>query len=388
MPVTDGFELPTIERRIRAYESFGIHRTGWSGDDEAAAWMRDELATAGVDAELERFAFPRVELRTARVTWPDGSADGVPLHDGGFTPPGGADGTLVEVASDDLFGNIAVAAENDPTFAQRTVYERVEALAEAGAVALVLPRADPDGEITVLNAERIDTPFALPVLQVAARNARTLGSAVFLGYEGTVAIEGERLQSHAANVVATLPAADPQAAPVGIMTPRSGWFTCASERGGGIAILLALAEALAEMPDRRRTVHLVASSGHELNHCGLSAYLAARAGIEREAIAWLHLGANVGTSTGPVRAESVDDSLHALAESSLAAAGVERYEMTDARGGEASNIDRAGGRYISIRGGNDFFHSPNDVFERASDASLVAATGRAALRIVEQWLRQ
>ena len=384
--MTEGFELPTIERRIRAYESFGIHRTGWSGDDEAAAWMRDELAGAGVAAELERFAFPRMELRAARLTWPDGAADGVPLYDGGFTPPGGIDGTLVEAGSDDLFGNIAVAGENDPAFAQRTVYERVEELQEAGAVALILPRAGPDGEIAVLNAQRIDTPFALPVLQVAAKDARTLGSAVFLGYEGTVAIEGERLRSRAANVVATLTGAEPQAAPVGVMTPRSGWFTCASERGGGIAILLALAEALTEMPDRRRTVHLVASSGHELNHYGLGAYLAARPGIEREAVAWLHLGANIGSATGPVRAESVDGPLHTLAQSSLAAAGVERYEMIDVRGGEASNIDKAGGRYISIRGGNDFFHSPNDIFDRASDASLVAATGRAALRIVEEWL--
>lgn len=384
--MTDGFELPTIERRIRAYESFGIHRTGWPGDDEAAAWMRDELATAGIDAELERFAFPRVELRAARLTWPDGSADGVPLYDGGFTPPGGIDGTLVEAGSDDLFGNIAVAAENDPAFVQRAVYERVEELEEAGAVALILPRADPDGDIAVLNAQRIDTPFALPVLQLGTSDARTLGSAVFLGYEATVAIEGERLQSRATNVVATLPGADAQAAPVGIMTPRSGWFTCASERGGGIAILLALAEALMGMPDRRRTVHLVASSGHELNHYGLGAYLAARPGSESEAVAWLHLGANIGASTGPVRAESVDASLHALAESSLAAAGVERYEMIEVRGGEASNIDRAGGRYISFRGGNDFFHSPNDVFDRASDASLVAAAGRAALLIVEQWL--
>ena len=60
--------------------------------------------------------------------------------------------------------------------------------------------------------------------------------------------------------------------------------------------------------------------------------------------------------------------------------------MIDQRGGEAVNIDRAGGRYVSFRGRNDFFHSPNDRFDRACDATLVAAAGRAARSLVEGWL--
>jgi hypothetical protein len=386
--VSEGLSPDTIERRIRAYEAFGIHRTGWPGDDGAAAWMRDELASMGIAASLEPFPFPRVEVRRAVLSWPDGSIEGVPLHDGGFTPPGGIEGTLVGPDSDELFGNIVVTAENDAAFQLRDVPEQVERLEAEGAVALVLVRGDPEGEITTLNAERIERPFKLPVLQVAARNARSLAAAMILGVDGVVEVDGDRLQSRASNTVATLPGADSEAAPVGIMTPRSGWFTCASERGGGIAILLGLAEALAADAARRRPVELVASSGHELHHQGLQAYLKARPGIETRASPWLHLGANIGTSTGPVRVESNTDDLRAQAESAMREAGVERFEVITQKGGEARNIDEAGGRYVSLRGGNDYFHSPNDVFDAACDAELATAAGRAALAMVEAWLEE
>src|SRR5438552_1746598 len=80
-PVARGFLPETIEARIRAYESFGIHRTGWPGDDQTSTWLRDELRAAGVEAELERFDFPRVEYRTARLSWNGGFADGIPMYD-------------------------------------------------------------------------------------------------------------------------------------------------------------------------------------------------------------------------------------------------------------------------------------------------------------------
>lgn len=381
----DGLTPQTIERRIRAYESFGVHRTGWLGDDQAAGWMAGELSKLGIDAQLEHFLFPRVEVRSTVVTWPDGSVNGLPLYDGGFTPPGGIEGQLVVAGDPEIFAKIVVAPPDDPAFSQRTIYETVEELQAAGAIGLVVPRGDPQGEVTVLNAERIDTPLSLPVLQIASGSMGDFTTSALLGMEARLEIDGDRLQSRAANVVASLAGSDPDAQPVGIMTPRSGWFTCAAERGGGIAILLGLAEAIMRIPERKRSVHFLASSGHELNHYGLKSYLTTRPGIEERAVAWLHLGANIGSSTGPTTAESLDSELHALADAALAAEGA-NYEMIDTRGGEAVNIAEAGGRYVSIRGTNAFFHSPNDVFEKASDAAEVAAAGRAAVRIVKQWL--
>lgn len=380
-----GLDPRVIEERIRAYEAFGIHRTGWTGDDRAADWMRDVLGAARVKAAIERFGFQLLEYRQMYLHYPGGKLEGLPMYDCGFTPAGGGvEGELVELGSGDRFGNIVITTENDPAFAQAGIGKAIEDLEEAGAVGLVVVTGDPKGAVTVLNAVRLGDPRALPVLQVGAAEARKhLATALLMHSEVRLDIDGDRLQSRARNVVATLPGTDLDAAPIGVMTPRSGWFTCASERGGGIAILLALAEELASRP-HRRTIELVASSGHELNHAGLESYLRARAGIEKRTHAWLHLGANIGTSTGPTRVETTDAGLLAEGVAALEAAGA-RFEVTEARGGEAQNIARAGGRYLSLRGANDYFHSPNDTFDLACDAAQVAAAGRAALAVIEAW---
>jgi hypothetical protein len=390
----------TIARRIREYESFGIHRTGWPGDMSSADWAAAELVSSGIDASLEKFDFPMFRAEAARVAWTGGGAggdaDGVALHDCGSTGADGVTGQLVLAnaadASDpgvsDLRGKIVVGGDNDPAYEQRLVYERIAALEAAGAAGLVLRRTDSLGAINVLNAYRIGEPFSLPVLQVSGPHSAGLSTAAETSESATLTIDAVRESASAMNVVATLPGDDPDAAPVAIMTPRSGWFICASERGGGIAIWLGLAQAIASMPSRRRTVHMVASSGHEINHYGLQAYLNSRDRLETRAIAWLHLGALIGSRATSVKIESSDAELEALAKSSFEVSGADRWMMWNQRGGEAENIAKAGGRYVSLRGGradedgDTFFHSPNDSIDRASDIGLVAASGRACFAMV------
>ncbi len=391
-PRATGFAPATIEARIRAFESFGIHRTGWEGDDRTSTWLRDELRAAGVDAELERFDFPRVEVRRARVSWSDGGADGLPMYDGGFTDAGGIDGELCAEDDADVFGKIVVATSGlsgDRTWSAPGADARYDELVAQGAVGLVVPCGDPDGNIVVRNAERILRPFKLPVLQVAPRDVRDLAGALVVGTEGVLEIDGERLRSRATNVVATLPGTDPDARPVGVMTPKSGWFTCAAERGGGIAIWLALAEALAAMPARRRTVHLVASAGHELHHLGLLDYFKRRPDAAPGAAAWLHLGASIGAREPAARMGASGDALHALATGALERAGAGPYEPLPAGapgGGEAREIHERGGRFVTFLGGHRYFHSPSDTVERAVDAESVARWGAAAREIVEGML--
>jgi hypothetical protein len=389
----------TISRRIREYESFGIHRTGWPGDMSSADWAKAELVSDGIDASLEAFDFPMFRAEAARVTWTGGEADGVALHDCGSTGADGMSGQLVladaadasDPGASDLRGKIVVGGDNDPAFEQRPVYERIVELEAAGAAGLVLRRTDSLGAINVLNAYRIGKPFSLPVLQVSGPDSAGLADAARAGESGTLTVDAVRESASAMNVVATLPGDDPEAAPVAIMTPRSGWFICASERGGGIAIWLGLAQAIAVMPSRQRTVHMVASSGHEINHYGLQAFLNSRDGLETRAVAWLHLGALIGSRATSVKIEPSDAELETLAKSSFESSGADRWMMWNQRGGEAENIAKAGGRYVSLRGGradsdgdgDTFFHSPNDSIDRTCDVDLVAASGRACIAMVE-----
>ena len=379
LPLTDGYSPARIEARIRHFESLGIHRTGWPADDQTSKWLIDELAAAGVTSEIERFHFPRVEYRGASLTLGGERIEGVPLYDAGFTDYGGIDGEFCEDTDPDIFGKIVIATSAErglPEWTGVAISDRIDELAQQGAVGLVIPHGDRDGQIVLRNAHRIEHPHVLPVLQIAPRDSRSLKSALLLGGEGVIEVDGERLRSNATNVIATIQGSDPQAEPIGIVTPKSGWYTCAAERGGGIAILLALAESLAALGTPPRTVHLLASSGHELDFYGIRAY--ARVHRERiaAAAAWLHLGASIGAREDPrgLTATS-DDALHQLTETAVAAASAERTEARDpgpSLGGEALVISELDTRYVSFLGGHAYFHSPSDTVEQAFDAERVA----------------
>jgi hypothetical protein len=93
----------------------------------------------------------------------------------------------------------------------------------------------------------------LPVLLVAAADAAPLLIATqSQNGAATVKVHGIRRVARGTNVVAYLPASPDTAtsAPFGLLTPKSGWYTCAAERGGGIAVWL---QTLALASQRRST---------------------------------------------------------------------------------------------------------------------------------------
>ena len=373
----DGTELAReAERRIRAYERLGIHRTGWGADDAAAHWLVEELAAVGIEGRVEEFEFPQLHIRRAELRIGGRTLPGVPLYDAGITGREGVSAPLVNAPDGTLAAGggpvIAVweLAQNDTRRLTPAVYETLESLAAAGAVGVVMVMGDEHGEPVLRNAERPDDPLALPVLQVAPKD---VGEG--LRGEGTLVIDAERRPGTALNVAAEIAGADPSLTPVVLMTPKSGWYTCAAERGGGLAIWLAVAEAVAEQPGRR-TLNLIASSGHELHHYGLDAWLDGPTGVPaQDAHVWIHLGASIGAKRGEGRVGGADEELMALAKQALAEQGIERAPMAVGFSGygEARNIAERGGRYISLLGGHPYFHSPNDLFEKAVDAEALVA---------------
>jgi hypothetical protein len=204
-----------------------------------------------------------------------------------------------------------------------------------------------------------------------------------------LAAHAERTRALAFNVVTRVSGADKSAAPLVVMTPRSGWWWCSSERGGGLACWL---EIMRAVRDARpvRDVLFVASSGHELGHLGLDAFMERRPGLVREAKAWIHLGANIGAAQGPANnLQASDDEMEAMMDAAMTGAGL-RIDRRLPRGavplGEALNVHHGGGRYISIIGRNDLFHNPADrgpevvdlnVIERFAKAFALVATALA-----------
>src|SRR5262249_12783114 len=168
-----------------------------------------------------------------------------------------------------------------------------------------------------------------------------------------------------------------------------GWWWCASERGGGLVGWLEIMRAVREAKPVRDVLFL-ASSGHELGHLGLDAFIERRPGLVPAAKAWIHLGANIGAAQGRGNIlQASDDEMDAMMAEAMTKAGL-RIDRRHARGavprGEAENVHRGGGRYISIIGSNDLFHNTSDrgadavdlnVIERFAGAFATVATSLA-----------
>src|SRR5262249_26013425 len=143
------------------------------------------------------------------------------------------------------------------------------------------------------NADSFLHPFGPPVLQVGSEEAHSLFDSARQGLEVVLTTHVERAQAQASNVSAVVLGTNRGLAPLVVMTPRSGWWSCASERGGGLACWLEVMRSLHASPPSDRGVVFVASSGHELGHLGINAFVDARPGVVSKSVAWVHFGANI-----------------------------------------------------------------------------------------------
>jgi hypothetical protein len=183
------------------------------------------------------------------------------------------------------------------------------------------------------------------------------------------------------NVVATVRGASGSGGrpPLVVMTPRSGWYSCASERGGGIVCWLELLRTFHRAPLSRDVV-FVASSGHEIGYLGIRTFVANRPAIVSDAVCWMHFGANIGAGVVPDTAagntvQASDDGAEALLVQTLTASRLpigRRVPRGTIPGGEAGVVHRGGGRYVSVIGANALFHNPDDRGVQAVNVATVA----------------
>ena len=142
-------------------------------------------------------------------------------------------------------------------------------------------------------------------------------------------------------------------------------------------------------PKPLRNVIFVASSGHELGHLGINAFVDGRPGIVKSAAAWIHLGANIGAALDPGNTlQASDAQIETQWAQAMTAAGLSidrRNPLGTVPGGEAEVVHRGGGRYISVIGRNAMFHNPEDrgpqVVDTPAIGRFVAALTEIALKL-------
>jgi hypothetical protein len=359
---------------IHAYAEQGFHRTGTEVDRLSGAWLANEVHEIGLQPMLEEFALSRVDPIDASLVVNGRRIEGLPLFDGGFTSPAGIEGNLGPLRGDAPIG----FAELAPNAAEAGALGGARRQNKHRAIVVVTSGARPG--LCPSNADSFVCPSGSPVLQIASGEAPFLAECVRNGAKALLTAHVERMPAQAFNVVTTIAGTDRSAAPLVVMTPRSGWWSCASERGGGLACWLEIMRAL-RAARHARDVLFVASSGHELGHLGLDSFMDRRPELVSSAKAWIHLGANVGAAQGPGNIlQASDDEMEQMMAGAMAEAGL-RIDRRHPCGveplGEARNIHRGGGRFISIIGKNELFHSPDDRGPDVVDLNVIERFAQA-----------
>ena len=368
---------------IRTYEEQGFHRTGTTVDQISGDWLADEVRGIGLEPTREEFSLSRVDPVAAFLVANDRRIEGLPLFDGAFTSPAGIVGTLGNLNAD---ASIALT-EIPPNAAESGALGDARRRNRHRAIVVVTRGARPG--FCPSNADSFLRPFGPPVLQVTSEEAPFLADCGRQGANVSLTAHVARAQVQAFNVIAVVSGTDKSAAPLVVMTPRSGWWWCASERGGGLACWLEIMRAMLEAKPFRDVV-FVASSGHEIGHRGIDYFIERRPGIVSRAKAWIHLGANIGAAQGLGNClQTSDDEMQSVMTGAMAKARL-RIDQRLPRGhmprGEAGNVHCGGGRYISIIGNNALFHNTSDrgpdvidltIIERFATAFAMVATSLA-----------
>jgi hypothetical protein len=370
-----------ISSAIAAYDDQGVHRTATPTDDRSAEWLADLADRAGARAALETFPLDRIDVADAHLEVNGRQVPGLPMFDGAFTDPRGISGRLGLAGSATPVA-LVVSTANGVSRGGASLAEMRRSGTHRAIV--VVTEGQPPG-LCPINSDSFAAPFGPPVLMVAADERERLQDAARAGRDVRVVARVRRAPARASNVVATLEGGRAGAPPLVVMTPRSGWWHCASERGGGLACWLEIMRAAAARGGRPYL--FVASSGHELGHLGLDAFIDARPGLIKSAAAWIHLGANIGAEGGQVRLQTSDDDIETQASAALAGAGAgirQRIPRGTVPAGEARNIHVGGGRYLSLLGSNPLFHNPADRWPGAVDVPAVARYARGLIALTEQ----
>lgn len=376
-----------ISKDLQAWDAILDHRTGTDGDNATAGWLADEICKVRLTPIVDAFSFRRRVLHDCWVTVGDTKIPGVPLFDGGITDsepmrgklgrPGEA-GTIALVryspspSADSTKAMLALRRTSD--------HQAIVAVAEGSAV---------EPGLALLNADDYTQPYGPPVLQVATEHVASLDQAFAdrkdVSFAAHVTIE----QTRASNIQVAIPGSDESLAPLVIMTPRSAWWTCTSERGGGITVWLECVRYFAKHPPAR-TVIFTANTGHELGHVGLDRYLEVNRSLIKGASAWIHLGANFAAKDGTLLLQASSEQLMSLLTGELKKESRTADRLTPVQErplGEARNVYDGGGQYVSILGGNPLFHHPDDRWPDAIDMARTESLARGMLQVAIQMSR-
>lgn len=385
---------------LERFAGFGVKASGGPGDTASGVWLSDELTALGYSCERQSFDVPYAEVRTAILESGERSANVFPQAIVKATATGGLSAPIrLASSSESLDGAIALIVlpyRRWFSLAELPISRSLTDAFARGAAAAVLVTTGPTSEAIALNVSATAPGFETPIAILAPKDAEPFVAAAKAGETATLVIDAGAGLRPAFNLIARI---DRKAAKTLIVTtPRSGWFTCAAERGAGVAVWLSLAHWLARAK-HRTNIEFVATSGHEYIYLGGEKYLEHRAPKPRDTKMWVHIGASAAARDwhelpGALRPLPSAESQRVLTASPVLVDSVRRafkgisgleavYPADKAHaGGELVNVIDAGYTpAIGLYGGHRYFHTEGDDMRCVSGELVapVAAAFRAAI---------
>jgi len=390
MSSNDKCESKELKKRlseiIKEYDNQGIHRTGTKVDLNSARWLEKRIKRIGLVPYLDEFSLDRLDIEEASLNIDKEKIEGVPLFDCTFP-----DNKIIK-------GKLGFLKEINTIGIARTNNDKISNLAEYRRsnrhIGLVFITQGLSFGLSLINAENFKKPFGPPTLQISNTYWSWIKSS--FGKEATLIFKTKLTPTKAFNVKSRIKGRNSDLAPLVVMTPRSGWWNCASERGGGIAILLEMMRNFSNNPPARDVIFL-ANSGHELGHLGLSHFLTKNHNLIKNASCWIHLGANISaksqkfntnTPSPIITIQTSDREIEILALNSMQLEEITPgWKISGGKRpyGEVRNIFDGTGRYFSILGiFNPFFHHPEDRWPHTVDINKTVKLAQVLIDIAEQ----
>ncbi|WP_308909100.1 hypothetical protein [Pseudokordiimonas caeni] len=393
---------------LARYIGFGSKQAGGPGDNACGDWMAGELVKAGFKIERQSVSVP--SFAPARTELVSGGAR-ANVWPQPIVMPTGAEGITARIVRVDAAGRAskplegAIALIDLPhgrwsSALSKAVQAPTKAAFAAGAVAAVIITNGPSGKVIALNTDGRQPMFAGPTALIAPEDAGPFLAAAMAGETATLYLTGESSRRPAFNFVGRIDRGKGRW--LVVSTPRSGWFTCAGERGGGVAAWLAIAR-WAAVAVTSHNLAFVCNSGHEYEYLGAEESMKAMVPKPVETDFWLHLGANLAARdwheiTGsPMPLPGTDAQRYLVTSPALLPAarelfaglsGLEApYSSADLSAGELTGIIAAG--YPSVAGifGLHRFHHVAEDDARCVVAAAVAETTTAFQRLLAAALK-
>lgn len=355
---------------VEEYADLGIHRTGTDVDRATADWFASHLRARGAKVLRQDYNFDFFDAKTT-VNLNGCEIPSMPLY--------------YEAIGDIKTDNVAVAefggGEHGSGLDDKLEVMINSAMSD-GYESLVIATRGESGGLVAINCEP-KLRNRIPVILVPGRYANALQTnAITVEYTASIK------PGMSTNIIGDW-GSSLTGPPFVITTPMSGWFTCAGERGTGIAVALHIAERLSKhMP--HVPLKVIAPSGHELGFYG--AYRMAET-VTTPPRAVLHLGSCIAACDahlqGIVHANTstVDAIKSALAPLHIDPEQPDNHLNPDCWVGESQCWAKFGMPMLSVAGVSPVFHTSDDIVGKATTPELLETyadcIGDAALALIQ-----